>query len=310
MNNLNDVYYVDCKAGGGKTYQAIRHAHKMASKMRQKFLFVVPSRVLVEQIEGSLRELRTDDQRYELLGLHSNNTCSKTVTGEITERIKKAPPSRGMIMIITHAAFLKIPYFHEPKVWNIIIDETMPVLFEFKRNVAETHGLVTDYIDVRKTHDSDESERTWYQLSWKEGVEMSRNSLREGDNYLRDFRDTLDSTSIASNSKQDEVFAIFAELTEWLSDPARYDVFVAADQWDRLMVAQTETTEEDEYREKHLPLHVFSALRPGWLLNGTFRTVTVMSALFKDTLMYKLWSREPYSRTVRWVPHRRIKDFL
>jgi hypothetical protein len=105
------------------------------------------------------------------------------------------------------------------------------------------------------------------------------------------------------------VYSIFSELTQWLSDPAKYDVFVAADQWDRLMASQTETSDEDEYREKHLPLHVFAVLRPWWLLNGTFRSVTVMAALFKETLMYKLWSREPYSGRFRWVPHPHIKDF-
>jgi hypothetical protein len=130
------------------------------------------------------------------VGLHSDNIIEKSVTGEITERIKEAPRSRGMIMIITHAAFLKIPYFHNQKAWNIIIDETMPVLFEFKRNVADTHGLVTDHIDVEKIYEPDGSEREWYQLSWKEGGEMSRNSLREEDNYLRDFRDTFHPTSI------------------------------------------------------------------------------------------------------------------
>jgi hypothetical protein len=45
MNNLRNAYYVDCKAAEGKTYQAIRHAHKMASKMRHKYLFVVPSKL-------------------------------------------------------------------------------------------------------------------------------------------------------------------------------------------------------------------------------------------------------------------------
>jgi hypothetical protein len=250
------VHFVDALAGSGKTHAAIRHAHHLA-RQGHKVLFVQPSITLIQQ---TLTDFLTLSPAVPVNAIHSNGShgsgTSSNIVGDIVQHCRKAGP-QGEVLIITHAAFLRVPYFHRPDRWHLLIDEIPQADWCDELNLAETHHLITNGVSTRV----DES-----------GLVGTRYARIEAKN-----RSQLQ--AMLDNKNGDEVWDRFEDFISKLLSP-HWRTYVLDNQFHDL------TNGIGDRRS----LWTFGVLSPS--LVKDFKSATIMGACFKESMLFHLWSAQ------------------
>jgi hypothetical protein len=156
------------------------------------------------------------------------------------------------VLFITQSALERIPAEFDRSQWHLIVDEIPNVTRCFDENLPERHDIITDLIDASPGTDAH------YDLLTVEDVER----LEE----------------IARNKHQDAVWEKFKELANTLLSP-QWDSHVDREGYDKLVNGSGSRRR----------LSVFSLLRPE-IFEG-FRSATLAGASFKDSLLYRSWSK-------------------
>ncbi|TXN17199.1 hypothetical protein FV219_00805 [Methylobacterium sp. WL122] len=138
------IYYFDALAGAGKTRALARYADRIA-RCGAKVLFVQPTKHLIDKTLAD--ELLPLDPTYPCCALHGDAISDDTsVVAEIVEHFRGAEPDQGEVLLITHAALMRVPYLHKKGEWHLIMDE-VPQVDEFEAlPLPETHGLILPYL--------------------------------------------------------------------------------------------------------------------------------------------------------------------
>ena len=156
------------------------------------------------------------------------------------------------ILLITQSALERITADFDRDRWHLIVDEIPNVTRCFDENLPERHDIITDLIDASPGTDAQ------YDLLTAEDAEI----LEE----------------IAKNENKDAVWEKFKELANTLLSP-RWDSYVDREVYDKLVNGSGSRRR----------LNVFSILKPD-IFEG-FRSVTLAGACFKDSLLYRYWSK-------------------
>lgn len=107
---MTTVNYVNSLAGSGKTYTATRHSHRLAQQGR-KVLFVQPSVRLIQQTLADFASLSPHVPCRAIYGSGEHGKGTSTdVVGDIVRHSRLAG-SGGEVLLITHAAVLRLPFF-------------------------------------------------------------------------------------------------------------------------------------------------------------------------------------------------------
>ena len=144
--------------------------------------------------------------------------------------------------------------------WHLIVDEVPNVTRCFDENLPERHDIITSLIDASPGTDAH------YDLLTADDVEGLE--------------------AIARNKHRDAVWEKFKELANTLLSPP-WDSYVDREAYDKLVNGSGSRRR----------LSVFSLLKPD-IFEG-FRSVTVVGACFKDSLLYRYWSSK---LGVKFVP--------
>ena len=131
------LYYLDALAGAGKTRALVREAHRLA-QLGQRILFLQPTKLLIERTIAT--ELVPLSPAYPFTALHGDVTGS--VVRDLVAHFRQ-PPRGGEIVVTTHAAFERAPYFENRADWILIVDEGPQVDAYEEKNLPETHDLIT-----------------------------------------------------------------------------------------------------------------------------------------------------------------------
>lgn len=263
---MSIVYYADSPAGSGKTFSATRHIHRLAQQ-GHKVLLVQPSVLLIQQTQTDLASL-TPAVPYRAIygnGPHGNG-ASSNVVGDIVRHARETGPD-GEVLLITHAAFLRLPYFHAADRWHLLIDEVPQADWCRELNVAETHHLITSNVET----DTDLSGLVGNRYARITPVNRSRLE------------------AMLSNERGDEVWDRFAGFLGKVLSP-HWRTYVLDEQFCDLL---------DGVGDRR-SLWSFAVLRPS-LVEG-FRTPTIMGACFTETTLYHLWR----AQDVEFRPHQRL----
>ena len=117
------IYTVDALCGSGKSYQAMRVAVEEASK-GQRVCVLQPT---IELLEQNYRDAQALFQSVDIpiTPIHCKvNGVNWQVSNRIMDYLKRPAPNGdegGDVLLITHAAFLALPYFHRQQDWIVII---------------------------------------------------------------------------------------------------------------------------------------------------------------------------------------------
>jgi hypothetical protein len=177
----------------------------------------------------------------------------KHVVASLMAHFRDTQPG-GEIVFTTQAAFLRASYLDRRHQWIAIFDEAPQVDHYAEPKVPHTHHLLTDLLEA-EPHNVD-----YARLKPRKGcgAEVGR---------------------IARNTERDEVLTVFETLAAHITSPHR-DVYVLDDQWCDL---------KSGLAKRHR-LTTFSLLKPS-IVKG-FKRVIIASALFTNTLLYRLWVRD------------------
>ncbi|TXM66863.1 hypothetical protein [Methylobacterium sp. WL120] len=235
------------RAGGGKTTAIIEQTSKMALN-GQKCLIVQPTTDLIDETFDSISR---EHPQVSVLRFHSRDGSDHRVMLRLIAYLNNADLG-GVIVLITHSTFLKIPFFYRPERWNVYIDENLNAFDYFGETLPNYHSIITDHIKV-----VDRSGK----YGCVEPINIGR--LKE----------------IATNVGKDEVFKQVQSLAGRLISPY-YDSYVVNKTHDELIKRRSQTGK----------LCVYSVLSPR-IMDG-FASVTIAAARFEETFQYHWWERE------------------
>ncbi|MFP5515041.1 MAG: DEAD/DEAH box helicase family protein [Alphaproteobacteria bacterium] len=232
----------------------------------ENVLVVVPSVELGEEIEKALRAL---DPGLPVFRFDRDTQGRGMVMRKLMEHLIHT--TQGQVVITTQASFFGLQHFHRREDWHVIIDE-VPAGHEGRQlNLPETYRVITDYIDVV------EDERS--NMVYHSVYAKNRGRLQE---YI-------------ANPRGDEVWKMLAPVAE----------AILSDHWNVSVEAGSYWSIQDQAsREGRHALYFYSDLSPS-VLDG-FKSVTMMGALFTDSILYRLWSNQG----VEFVENREIVSQL
>ena len=128
---------VNALAGAGKTFAAVHYADRNA-RIGHKYALVQPTQDLIDETVKEIRKLKPT---YSVTAIHGGT--SDTVIRDIVDHIRTARSHEGDILLMTHAAFQRLPYWHHKDEWHVIVDEIFQAdrAFDFNLSVTATDWL-------------------------------------------------------------------------------------------------------------------------------------------------------------------------
>lgn len=135
MKNETNLYAVSTSVGSGKTHAAIRYMND-GTFCNQNFIYVAPTKLLLEQTAQNLRQAisqRTGQDALHVHVIHSDCRQDEEVPTwlEALRIIDEAANEQGQVVMLTTATFLNIVHRIQSKsLWRVILDEAFqPVTF-------------------------------------------------------------------------------------------------------------------------------------------------------------------------------------
>jgi hypothetical protein len=244
---MTDIYFSPGPTGGGKTHAVINSCSDSATS-GYKNLVVQPTIGLLDQTLAGI-QAKAPDVRVRVI--HGEN--AQGVLSTIVQHLKDAQPG-GEVLLITHTAFERLPYFHNRPGWHVVLDEATAAEFVNERDLAESHTLFSHAVEIRP-----------FDAEYGEMVAVDRDLINR----------------IARNTNGDEVYSRLSTFANRLLSP-HWRVFTPEANWHAMRAGRGNT----ERRR----LRVHGILSPS-LLDG-FASATILCAAFQNTLLYRLWAEQ------------------
>jgi len=274
MNSKLHIYTVDALAGSGKTYQAINYALKRAHYDKQKIVIVLKSKQLMAEAIKTATKFKQQLRSFielsaissDHLGINANGEAFTSVQAAILSHLQNSQNHLGEVLLITEVAFLQIPYWHKRWNWHCICDEIPVVSSAYTLNIADHYKLLTQHLKLEPATPS-----------------HSHVSVLGDKSVLNAF---------SNNKNRDDINKYFAPIaSEILSK--HHNVYTLNSSYYRVL---NKSSLNGSYQ-----LHFFSVLKPSIFGSNqqitdagqfdAFKSVTIMGACFKDSLLYYLWSQ-------------------
>ncbi len=137
--------------------------------------------------------------------IYSSRTERSLVTVQIHEFLKSVKAEQGVILFVTHSAFLRMRHWHRQDHWHVIIDEIIEVTYDEKFSYTKI-----------ATNSS----------SFCTSTAVTTNTL-----YRRGVIQMI--REIARNGKRDKITAIFQDLAAKLDDRRPWQLLVDTAHYER-----------------------------------------------------------------------------
>jgi hypothetical protein len=140
---LHPTYYVSAPCGTGKTWAACRYIAEHRSE--GNFLYVAPTKKLLKQTKRMLKEQHGANG----VTIISSDTDPDRAKRAIVEYLRGAE-QEGQVLLISHSAYLNLPYFHRRERWKIFIDEIPQFDIPYKWRLPKNWQLLADHVEVER----------------------------------------------------------------------------------------------------------------------------------------------------------------
>jgi hypothetical protein len=139
---MKKLHYISANPGSGKTHWIIKRLRRNIKRRELISLYVAPSKRLLSEVEQCLPKcLRID-----------GSTHHTRVVFHIHSALKHAKP--GDVLLITHAAFVRIKEFFQDENLEVIIDETIDLICEFNtRKLVQSLDWFLSIVDLHLPDD-------------------------------------------------------------------------------------------------------------------------------------------------------------
>lgn len=275
-NHKIRVEYLDALAGAGKTRAAARWGVNQAHKKDKKIIIAQPSIYLITQtLEAIEKYCSAKNLPVKVTAIYGEDArhgiaaTSAHVVGDITKHLNEAAHDIGEILLMTHAAFQLIPYFHRKKYWSVLWDEVLDPIKDITLGINESFS---DLLRFDALFDVGDAEFVDYNLVTAKSTVIA--SLQK----------------IAMNRYQDELYSVLQEFIAAVLSP-HHCVYVRKDALHNLRKGFKHT--DQQYRK----LAAYSVQQASFF--DGFDRFIVMSALFKSSTWYGLYEQQG---AVKWMP--------
>lgn len=259
------VNYVDALAGTGKTTSAIQYAIEQAQN-GAKIAIVQPSKDLINQTYDNI----VAKNPGVVVNRFHGESVQYSVKNHVMEYLNETCQGTGEIMLITHQAFLSLKYWHNPDIWDVIIDEIPQIHTEWSKRLDVNFKTLTDYINVGEVI----------------GDKYAKITVKNGsDAVIR---------RMAECQYGDEQDRLFQDVAARLNNQTMWETVAYLESLEQIMAG--------EGRGEH-KLQTYSLLQPEYF--ECFRSFTVMGAMFTKSVMYLIWRNK-----VEFVEHTKIASNL
>jgi len=202
--------------------------------------------------------------------------------GDNTKKVVKSisayldlPYPEPHVLFITWAAFERLQFVRNAKHWHLIIDEIPQAYYRFEKPLAKNHQLLTD-------------------------------RLKLGEYITPDYQQLLPKTEraldgVIEGSSSDVVDDLFREIASLIKSK-HWETYVNAKSYQCLLGKMNRVS----------VLSAFSILNPA--IFSSFKSVTIAGALFKESILYLLWSKmgvkfiEASGVSLRYQNHDHVKN--
>ena len=254
---LIDINSAPC--GAGKTHAIQHHAKSMAER-GEHVLLVQPTKLLLRQTAGGLRELGV--RRVTAIFGEGDNLAEgrheRSVVARAMEHLRK-PRDGGEVLLLTHAAHQRLPYVHRRHDWHLVYDEAPQAVWCHELNVPDTHRMLTDAISTEEFNPE----------------------------YLRvEARERRRLRAFAANRNADDIYGLLSPVANVLLS-RHWQAFVDAEQFNNALDAHGS--------KRKLSFH--ATLLPS-LMEG-YRSATVLAADAGETALVHLWAGRVRFREAR-----------
>ena len=175
------VTYCSAPCGSGKTHQIVQRACKMARSGRRVFI-AQPTKELIDKTVREELEIIPDHPAYRVF--HGDTVGAKSIAKRLIDYLKD-PEEGGQIIFITHALLPLVRFWPNKGDWDLLVDEEPQVIRYKSHRVPETHGLITEFLQVEPVNST---HGRVLLIDQDEVDEKGRN--RQGDEVLELFSET------------------------------------------------------------------------------------------------------------------------
>jgi hypothetical protein len=251
-SQLIPTYYVSASCGTGKTWATCKYIATHRSEAN--FLYVAPTKKLLKQTTRMLKEQHGANG----VTMINSDTDPDRAKRAIVEYLKGAG-QEGEVLLITHSAYLSLPYFHRREHWKIFIDEVPQFDVPYKWRLPKNWHLLAEHVEVER------------------GVNESVFQIRAKDRGK--LKRTLE-------SPHDDVFDVFRPMLNDLLNENR-QVFINRQTRDRLEgIGFIHTRGKEKENPPNNYMYFLSILGP-----KAFENVTLLGANLEHSLLFPWLSR-------------------
>jgi len=112
--NLQTIYYAGGPCGTGKSYAACEYISR--NLMQSNYLYVVPSLILVDEINQML-------SGFGIKATVITSNTHRSVKSAIIKHMNGIKDDFGKVLLITWQAYVDLPYYNRRLDWQVIVDE-------------------------------------------------------------------------------------------------------------------------------------------------------------------------------------------
>ncbi|WP_234050429.1 MULTISPECIES: hypothetical protein [unclassified Xanthobacter] len=206
---MSIIKYIDAPAGAGKSTFIYNNIADLASN-REKFILAVPTTELANTSANKLKELTNG--RFTVTLIHGEDGSSGNVASRIIAAMKSFHADYGQVIVITHAGFDCVPYFHRPNHCNLIFDECPTPIDFFELTVPHSHEILTNHLSTG-------GDGTYVHIFCKKKKNLA---------------------DIIAKGRNDEVYAQFRDVAVKITSLG-WDTMVKADSYEALLSGKSTT---------------------------------------------------------------------
>jgi hypothetical protein len=141
-----NIEYINALAGFGKTRFISKEVSRLVDDGK-RIILCQPTKELVDQ---TYLDLLTYNIQF-IYKYHSS-VCKNGVISALDFHFKNHTRKR-QVVITTHEAFDKLPYFHRPHDWILIFDEAPKSIDKIDARIPNVHNFITDHLMICKNEE-------------------------------------------------------------------------------------------------------------------------------------------------------------
>jgi hypothetical protein len=255
------VKFASAPCGSGKTHQLSLRAKRLAEAGRIVF-YAAPTKILIDQIATDLVAKHDLSSDLRVFYKDSEDACGyRSVAGAITQfLLNRSDEMRdeGCVILTTHAQLQHISFIPNRSSCHLLIDEAPKVEQCMTHRLPITHTVLTDHIELVQ-----------FNSIYSEITKSEELKIR------------------ALNPEEDDILKFLGERLRILASP-HYRSFVRTEEFDRFMKGELKQFDTHSILEPSI-IHPETG-EPAGILDG-WASVLIVSANFKDTFAYRIWTR-------------------